>query len=283
MTIRTIGVAGAGMMGTGIAIAAALAGYRVTLIDIDAGARASARERIRTGCQLLALVHARERKHSPDTDAVLGQITLGDECNALVDADFVIECASENVEIKEALYSRLDECCLAHAIFASNTSCIPIDRIAGWTGRPDRIIGTHFMNPAQIRVAVEVIRGPRTSSETIERTRALLIALGKSAVVVNDAPGFVINRVLMVAINEAIGVVQEGIASAADVDALFVNCLGHKTGPLATADLIGLDVIRDSLIVLRDCYGSSQYEPKPLLDEMVASGRLGNKSGAGFF
>jgi 3-hydroxybutyryl-CoA dehydrogenase len=278
-----VGVVGAGTMGTGVAIAASMSGYKVVLVDSSPSARATVSQRIRQGCQLVGLINMRNGKPSPDAAATLERIMIAEDLANFFDVDFVFECVTENVVVKQTLYRHLDEHCPARAILASNTSCIPIDRIASWSRRPERTIGTHFMNPAQVRDVLEVIRGPRTSIETVQKTQQLLATLGKSPVVVNDAPGFVINRVLMVAINEAIGVVEEGIASAAEVDALFIKCLGHRNGPLATADLIGLDVIKDSLLVLHDCFGSARYEPKRLLVEMVDQGKLGNKAGAGFF
>jgi 3-hydroxybutyryl-CoA dehydrogenase len=168
-------------------------------------------------------------------------------------------------------------------IFAANTSAISITRIASVTDRPDRVVGTHFMNPVPLMPVVEVIRGYHTSEATLETTRALLAAMGKQAIVVKDWPGFVSNRVLMLTLNEAIWLVQDGVARAEDVDAIFRGCFGHKMGPLATADLIGLDTILDSLEVLYDSYKDPKFRPCPLLAQMVAAGIRGRKSGAGFF
>ncbi|MFG2011649.1 3-hydroxyacyl-CoA dehydrogenase family protein [Micromonospora sp. NPDC048868] len=167
-------------------------------------------------------------------------------------------------------------------MLASVTSAIPIDRLAASTRRPDRVVGTHFMNPAPLRDSVEVVRAPRTSADTLQRTLDLLTAIGKTGIVVADGPGFVINRVLMLTVNEAAEVVGQGTADAATVDRVFQECLGHATGPLRTADLIGLDTVVDTLLVLLECTGDPRFRPGRTLRELVDAGRYGRKSGSGF-
>jgi 3-hydroxybutyryl-CoA dehydrogenase len=195
----------------------------------------------------------------------------------------VIENVTENLAVKLAVYRELDAICSAECVFAANTSAIAITTIAAATRRPERVVGVHFMNPVPRIAMVEVVRGERTSEATLTRVRELLAALGKECIVVRDAPGFVINRVLMPAINEAISLVHEGTASAADVDRLFQSCLGHPMGPLRTADLIGLDTVLRTLEVLEIDRGGSKYAASPLLREMVQKGLLGRKTGRGFF
>jgi 3-hydroxybutyryl-CoA dehydrogenase len=177
----------------------------------------------------------------------------------------------------------LDRVCPPRAVFAANTSCISITRIGGWTGRADRVLGMHFMNPVPLKPVVETVRGHHTSQETLDTAAALLAGMGKEAIVVNDFPGFVSNRVLMLTINEAAWEVQDGVASPEDIDRIFVTCFGHKMGPLATGDLIGLDTIVLSLEVLLDSYGDPKFRPCPLLRKMVDAGLHGRKTERGFF
>ncbi|NUT48354.1 MAG: 3-hydroxyacyl-CoA dehydrogenase family protein, partial [Saccharothrix sp.] len=204
------------------------------------------------------------------------------DLDEVADCGFVVECGPERVAVKEELFAALDRLCGPEAVLASCTSAIPVDVLAAVTARPDRVLATHFMNPAPLKEAVEVVRGPKTSDATMARTADVLSSLGKKPIVVSDAPGFVTNRVLMLAINEAVKVVAEGTAPAATVDEVFVSCFAHQMGPLRTADLIGLDTVRDTLLVLRDLLADPAFTPSPLLTELVASGRLGRKSGEGF-
>ncbi len=189
----------------------------------------------------------------------------------------------EKWEIKRDLYPRLDAVCPERAVFAVNTSCISITRVAGLTGRPDRVLGMHFMNPVPLKPMVEAIRAFHTSDETLETARQLLRQMGKDCIVVGDLPGFVSNRILMLTVNEAVFVLQDGVATAEQVDQLFKTCFGHKMGPLETADLIGLDTILYSIEVLYDSYNDSKFRPSPLLKKMVDAGLLGRKSGKGFY
>ena len=195
----------------------------------------------------------------------------------------MIENATERWEVKREIYPRLDALCSDETIVAANTSAFPITRIASLSQRPDRIVGIHFMNPVPLKSTVELIPGYHTSNETLEQTQRLLQAMGKEWVLVGDAPGFVSNRVLMLTINEAAFLLNDGVSTAEDVDRVFKSCFGHPMGPLETADLIGLDTILYSIEVLQDAYADSKYRPCPLLKRMVAAGLLGRKSGEGFY
>jgi 3-hydroxybutyryl-CoA dehydrogenase len=202
---------------------------------------------------------------------------------ALAEVDFVVENVVEKWAVKREVYPRLDRLCRPQVIFAANTSCLSITRLAAQTARPERVIGMHFMNPVPLKPTVELIRGHHTSRETVEAAQEFLAGMGKDAIVVEDLPGFVTNRVLMLTINEAVFVVQDRVAPAEDVDRLFRSCFGHKMGPLETGDLIGLDTILDSLEVLHESYGDDKFRPAPLLRKMVDAGLLGRKSGRGFY
>ncbi|HEU4556704.1 MAG TPA: 3-hydroxyacyl-CoA dehydrogenase NAD-binding domain-containing protein, partial [Longimicrobium sp.] len=219
----------------------------------------------------------------PPPAEVMERITFTTDYAPFAQADFVVENATEKVAIKQTIYPRLDEVCPPHACFAANTSAYSITRIGALTGRPDRVLGMHFMNPVPLKPTVEVIRGFHTTQGTIDTAQAMLRAMGKEGIVVNDMPGFVSNRVLMLTINEAVWLVQDQVASAEDVDRIFVTCFGHKMGPLATGDLIGLDTILYSVEVLYESYNDPKFRPCPLLKKMVDAGLHGRKTGRGFF
>jgi len=270
-----IGVVGAGTMGIGVSHAFAAGGFRVTLVDVSEQALDRARAEIAQNVRMA-------RMYGTELDTG-DRITFGTDLDALADAGFVVENATEKPAVKEPIYRRLDQVCGNDCVFGVNTSAIPITKVASWTGRPDRVLGTHFMNPAQLKPLVEMIRGFHTSAETIKITQELLEAIGKDSIVVEDSPGFVTNRVLMLTINEAICLLDEGVATASDVDRLFMRCFGHSMGPLATADLIGLDTILYSLEVLLDSFNDPKYRPSILLRRYVDAGLLGRKSGRGFF
>jgi 3-hydroxybutyryl-CoA dehydrogenase len=274
-----IGVVGAGTMGVGVSHAFAVAGHPVVLLDNDPAALSRAEAEIGRNVRLYALLGSA----GGEPAAVVKSICFTTDLDRLADADFVVENVTEKWSIKAALYPQLDEVCPAECVFGVNTSAIPITRVAARTRRADRVIGTHFMNPAPMKPLVEVIRGFHTSEQTVARTRALLDGIGKHSAVVNDSPGFVTNRVLMLTINEAICLLDEGVASAPEIDRLFVDCFGHKMGPLATADLIGLDTVLYSLEVLLDNFRDPKYRPSTLLTRYVDAGLLGRKSGRGFF
>jgi 3-hydroxybutyryl-CoA dehydrogenase len=218
-----------------------------------------------------------------DIQAAQERITYATDVGQLRAVDFLVENVVEKWHVKQPVYQRLDAICPVHCVFAANTSAIPITRIAAATARPGQVLGMHFMNPVPQKDTVEVIRGFHTSEQTLGVALQLLQRMGKQGIVVNDAPGFVSNRVLMLTINEAVNLVQEGVASASDVDRLFESCFGHRMGPLATADLIGLDTILYSIEVLHDAFGDSKYRPSTLLRRMVDAGLHGRKSGRGFF
>ncbi|MEU2776259.1 3-hydroxyacyl-CoA dehydrogenase NAD-binding domain-containing protein, partial [Streptomyces sp. NPDC007162] len=214
---------------------------------------------------------------------VLSRIEFRTGLDGLADADFVVENVTENWDVKERLYREMDGVAPEHCVFGVNTSAIPITRMASVTGRPDRVVGTHLMNPVPLKKLVEVIRGFHTSPETIEVTRELFRAVGQDIVVVEDSSGFVTNRVAMLSVNEAILLLQDNVAQAGDIDRLFRQCLGHQMGPLETADLIGLDTVMYSLEVLLDNFNDPKFAPAPLLRKLVAAGCHGRKSGQGFY
>ncbi|HVT15332.1 MAG TPA: 3-hydroxyacyl-CoA dehydrogenase NAD-binding domain-containing protein [Thermoanaerobaculia bacterium] len=281
MELRVVGVVGAGVMGSGVAQDLAQKGHRVVLVDLADPILDRARAEIRQGLRLRGLWN--KEASSESADAILGRIELSTALETLAAADFVIENVTEKWEIKKEIYPRLDAICREHAVFAANTSAIPITRIASLTRRPDRVIGMHFMNPVPRKPMVEVIRGFHTSDQTLAAARQLLGQMGKDCIVVGDSPGFVSNRVLMLTINEAIFLLHEGVATAEQVDRLFKTCFGHPMGPLETADLIGLDTILFSLEVLYEAFGDSKYRPCPLLKKIVDAGLHGRKSGKGFY
>jgi 3-hydroxybutyryl-CoA dehydrogenase len=275
----TVGVVGQGVIGAGVAQRLLEHGLHVVAVDSDEGALARARTRIANGLRTAALTGRELRV--PAREA-LERLTLTADLTALAGADAVVENVTERVEVKAPVLAALDGICAPDAVVAVNTSCIPIAELAAPTERPERVLGIHFMNPPPLIDVAEVVPGPATSEAALARATALLERIGVRPVVVGDSPGFVSNRVLMLAVNEAIALVEEDVARAPDVDAVFTGCLGHRTGPLATADLIGLDTVLYSLRVLESHMGA-RYAPRPLLVEMVGEGRLGRKSGAGFF
>ncbi|QFZ21328.1 3-hydroxyacyl-CoA dehydrogenase family protein [Saccharothrix syringae] len=273
-----VGVVGAGVMGTGVAQCFATSGHEVVVVDPDPAALASGPSRVRDGVRQRALLGG-ARVDPAEVGARL-RWTAG--LAELAGCGFVVECAPERVSVKRELFAALGGVCGAEAVLASCTSAIPVAVLAAVTAVPERVLATHFMNPAPLKDAVEVVRGAGTSEVALARAVEVLASLGKKAVVVGDAPGFVTNRVLMLTINEAVKVVAEGTAGAATVDEVFESCFAHPMGPLRTADLIGLDTVRDTLLVLRDLLPDPACEPSPLLTEMVEAGRLGRKTGQGF-
>lgn len=281
MKYSTIGVIGAGVMGAGVAQNLAQRGMRVILVDVDPEVLRKAEATIRNAIRFSGMFNQDASGDDPDT--IIGRIRFVTDRAPLAEAEYVIENVVEKWDVKEAVYREIDTICAPECIFAANTSAISITRIAGATSRPDRVVGIHFMNPVPMKPTVELIRGFHSSEDAIGATRALLGQMGKKAIVVNDMPGFVSNRVLMLTVNEAIFVVQDQVAPAADVDKVFVECFGHKMGPLATGDLIGLDTILYSLDVLYESYNDSKFRPAPLLKKMVDAGLHGRKTGQGFF
>jgi 3-hydroxybutyryl-CoA dehydrogenase len=284
MEIRTVGVVGAGVMGVGVAQNLAQTGHQAVLVDISEEILGRARDEIRKSLRFQGMFQkgAPGAKAEP-ADTVLGRIHFTTRLEDLSGTDFVVENVPEKWEIKREIYPRIDVICPPHAVFAVNTSCFSITRVGALTQRPDKVIGMHFMNPVPLKPMVEAIRGHHTSEETIATARQFLHQMGKDCILVNDYPGFVSNRVLMLTINEAVFLVQDGVATAEQVDQLFKTCFGHKMGPLETADLIGLDTILYSIEVLYESYNDSKYRPAPLLKKMVDAGLHGRKNGKGFY
>ncbi len=277
--VRVVGVVGAGTMGNGIAHVFAGAGRRVRLVDTDAAALGRALETIGRNLER----QARKGALAGTPAEVLSRIEGAGALDALVESDLVVEAIVEDTEAKRDLFRRLDEIAPARAVLASNTSAISITALGAATCRADRVVGMHFMNPVPVMPLVEVVSGLNTSASTLELVQALCRDLGKTPVTVNDAPGFVSNRVLMPMINEAVFCLAEGVAEARAVDEVMKLGMRHPMGPLELADLIGLDVCLAILQVLHRELGEDKYRPCPLLRRMVAAGHLGRKTGRGFY
>ena len=278
--ISRIGVVGAGTMGHGIAQVAAVAGYRVRLVDTFSGALERGMSRIEASLDKLV---AKERLSEADRNAALERIEPSSELEALSDSELAIEAVVEKLEIKQKVLAELDRICMPSAVLASNTSSISITRLAASSQRPEKVIGMHFMNPVPLMKLVEVIRGLATDQETFDLVEVATQRMGKTPVEVFDSPGFVSNRVLLPMINEAVFCLYEGIGSAEDIDTVMKLGMNHPMGPLALADLIGLDVCLDILDVLYTERRDTKYRACPLLVKMVDAGRLGRKSGRGFY
>jgi 3-hydroxybutyryl-CoA dehydrogenase len=279
MDVGKVGIVGAGTMGKGIAHVFARSGLQVILSDIEPKFLDRA---IQTIEKNLEREIAKNKITAADKSAALRRIVTTLERAKLAECDFVVEAATEKFEIKAELFRDLDRICRPEVILASNTSSISITKLAALTKRPDKVIGMHFFNPVPVMKLVEVIRGMATSDETFQAVRALAVKLGKTPVEVNDAPGFVSNRVLMPLLNEAMYAVMEGVATPEAVDEVFKLGMAHPMGPLTLADFIGLDVCLDIMRVLHDGFGDPKYRPCPLLIKMVDAGWLGRKSGRGF-
>ena len=267
-------VVGAGQMGGGIAQVMAASGRRVSLHDAAEGAVERGLAAMRKSLTKLAA------KGGPDPDEVLARV---EPVGELVPADLMVEAVVENAAVKEDVFRRADKTLPPEAILASNTSSIPISSLAAATSRPDRVIGMHFFNPVPVLQLVEVVRGSETSDETAEAVTELARELGKTPAVANDFPGFVSNRILMPYINEAVWALHDGVAEPEAIDTIAKLGFNHPMGPLALADLIGLDTCVAIMEVLRDGLGNQRYEPCPLLRELVDAGKVGRKSGVGFF
>ncbi len=280
MNIQRVGVIGAGTMGNGIAHVFARSGYGVVLCDVE---QRFLERGMATIAKNLEREVAKGKIAAADKDAALGRIEGVTERSKLGDCDFIVEAATEKLEIKTEIFRELDRVVRAEVILASNTSSISITKLGALTKRPDKVIGMHFFNPVPVMKLVEVIRGLATSQESFEAVRELAVKLGKSPVEVNDAPGFVSNRVLMPLLNEAMYAVMEGVATAEAVDEVFKLGMAHPMGPLTLADFIGLDVCLDIMRVMLEGLGDPKYRPCPLLIKMVDAGWLGRKSGRGFY
>jgi 3-hydroxybutyryl-CoA dehydrogenase len=277
---QTIGVIGAGTMGAGIAQVSALAGLSVAMLDVDEKRVAKGRDAIAAGLERLV---KKEKLSAADRDAALGRLRGATDYGALGDCEFVIEAATEDEALKLKILRQVDAAAKNDAVLATNTSSISITKLAAALRRPARFVGLHFFNPVPLMALVEVVRGRQTDDATVEAAVALAKRLGKTPVVVKDSPGFVVNRLLCPMLNEAVLAYGEGIASAQDIDeAMKLGC-NHPIGPLALADLIGLDVLLAVMEVFHREFKEPKYRPAPLLREMVAEGKLGRKSGRGFY
>ena len=279
MDIKTVGVIGAGTMGNGIAHVFAKGEYNVVLVDVEQRFLDRGLETIRKNLEREV---AKAKLTAEQRDQALARITAVTDRKQLANCDFIVEAASERFEIKADLFRDLDAMCRPEVILSSNTSSISITKLAAVTKRPDKVIGMHFFNPVPVMKLVEVIRGLATSNETFATVKALAEKLEKTPVEVNDAPGFVSNRVLMPLLNEAMYAVMEGVATPEAVDEVFKLGMAHPMGPLTLADFIGLDVCLDIMRVMHSGLGDPKYRPCPLLIKMVDAGWLGRKSGRDF-
>ncbi len=280
MEVRVLGIVGAGQMGSGIAQVAAQAGIETHLID--ATLELAERGRASIEKQLGARV-SKGKLSAEERDAMLGRIHVGGNVAALAGADFVVEAATEDVDNKRRVFEALDSVLASHAMIASNTSAIPITKLAAATRRPDRVIGMHFMNPAPVMRLVEIIRGLQTSDETVQTARALAARMGKDVIGANDMPGFIVNRMLIPLLNEACFALQDGLGTVEDIDRGAKLGLNHPMGPFELADLIGLDTVLYMAEVLHSELGDDKYRPPTILRNHVSAGWLGRKTGRGFY
>ncbi|MCP4156715.1 MAG: 3-hydroxyacyl-CoA dehydrogenase family protein [bacterium] len=281
MEIKTVAVIGAGIMGSDIALDLASYGYPVLLKDLDKDILEKAEAKMRKDFKMFKMM--KKDLKSVSIDDILEKVTFTTTYDGFDKVELVIENIVEEWEAKKALFLQLDKICTAGTLYAVNTSCISITKVAALMEAPDKIVGAHFMNPVPLKKIVEVIRGFHTSDESVENLSDFLKTIKKKAIVVNDFPGFVTNRVSHLFMNEAAFLIQDGVAGPKEVDTIFTQGFGHKMGPLATADLIGLDTVVKSLDVLYESYQDSKFRVCPLLRKMVDAGLLGKKSGKGFF
>lgn len=281
MSILKIAVIGGGNIGSSVAFDCALRGHRVVVIEKDALCCQKSRERMLEIAGYAPLFTALAKGKS--AEQLLHELTWSPDLGEISDCEWVVENIRENIALKRALYERMADYVAPGAVLAANTSCIPIGRLGSFYKDPAQVIGVHFMNPVYLKDTVEVIVGTQTSVKTKTRCLEMLGQLGKTGIVVKDGPGFVSNRVSHLFMNEAAYTVRDGMATPADVDAVFRKCFGHKMGPLETADLIGIDTVVDSLDVLHQLLQDSKYAVCPLMREMVEAGHLGRKSGQGFY
>ena len=277
-----VAVIGAGVMGTGVAHNMAQYGISTNVVDISQSQLDKCRQMIEANLRLYNF-HPQHKKKTHSTAEIMENIRFTTELDDIVECDLVIENITEDIEKKNALYTRMNTICGASTVFGVNTSAISITALSKLMRHPENVVGVHFMNPVPLMHTVELIRGVHTAERTLNIFQHVLAQLNTTGIVVNDSPGFVINRAMMIFVNEAIFMVQEQIARAEDIDTLFKTCFGHKMGPLQTADLIGLDTILQSLQVLYESFNDDKYRPSFLLKKMVDAGYLGVKSGQGFY
>lgn len=277
-----IAVLGAGVMGMGVAHIYAQHGFSVVLVDLGAVQLEAARKNITRNLRLYNVFPEHFRSADKVSD-IISRIEFTTDLHRAADADLIVENVTESWSIKRAVYEELGAIVSSDAVVGVNTSAISITRVASLLPRPERVVGVHFMNPVPLKPMVEMIRGYHTGDAAISAFRSTFDQMKKAAIVVNDSPGFVTNRAMMIFVNEAVFMVSEGVAAPAEIDALFKECFGHKMGPLQTADLIGLDTILASLDMLYEGFNDDKFRPCFLLKKMVAAGKLGMKSGHGFY
>jgi 3-hydroxybutyryl-CoA dehydrogenase len=280
MAIERMAVVGAGQMGAGIAQVAAQIGVQVMLVDVSAAAVQSGLDKIK---QSLDKMTAKGKISAADAQATLGRVKTGTQISDAKGVQFAVEAVTENEGLKRSIFQELDKAAAPGAVLASNTSSIPNTRLAATTKRPEAVIGMHFMNPVPVMTLVEIIRGAQTSDETYQATRSLAEKMGKTTVLSKDFPGFIVNRILIPMLNEACFVLQEGLASAEDIDTAMKLGCNHPMGPLQLADFVGLDTCLYIAEVLHHGLGDDKYRPAPLLRQYVDAGWLGKKSGRGFY
>lgn len=276
-----VGVIGAGVMGSGVAQSAAQAGHEVVVVDLQAEVLEKSKASIYQNVRFAGF-YQKDKQLEP-VDVVMPRLTFTTDYSLLADADIIVENVPEVWEIKRDCYVKMNEICNEETVFLVNTSCISITKIGSLMKRPDKVIGVHFMNPVPMKPTVESIKGWHTSEETIQFTNDFLGSMEKKAIMVNDLPGFVSNRLSHLLMNEAAYVVQDQVADPKSVDDIFKECFGHKMGPLETADLIGLDTVVQSLDILYESYQDPKFRVCPLLRKMVEAGLHGRKSGQGFY
>ncbi len=280
MAIERMAVVGAGQMGAGIAQVAAQIGVQVMLVDVSAAAVQSGLDKIKASLDKMA---SKGKISAAEAQATLGRVKTGTQISDAKGVQFAVEAVTENEGLKRTIFQELDKAAAPGAVLASNTSSIPITRLAAATKRPESVIGMHFMNPVPVMALVEIIRGAQTSDETYQATRSFAEKMGKTTVLSKDFPGFIVNRILIPMLNEACFVLQEGLASPEDIDTAMKLGCNHPMGPLQLADFVGLDTCLYIAEVLHHGLGDDKYRPAPLLRQYVDAGWLGKKSGRGFY